>query len=176
MPVRYTLPFPDPAQVVSDVRHVVAQYDDFTADDVPMIPGGFVFASGTHDGCPLWHDAENRLMLAMESPRPELRDFPETPRFTLHTTEESGLPLEGLISSDDWGMVERAVRLARFVRACGLGFHPDTPGFDYVDRNGARTLSREDARAYEEDTMALSGAADLYDFGFTVWRAAGLSV
>lgn len=62
----------------------------------------------------------------------------------------------------------------KWVSKFGLGFHPDTPGADYVDSKGARCLTDTEAAQYDADMETLAGLGDQYEFGLDAMRAAGL--
>lgn len=59
---------------------------------------------------------------------------------------------------------------AKWVARLGLGFHPDTPGADYMP-----ALSAADIKQYDADMETLFGfPGDPYEAGMAAWKEAGL--
>jgi len=51
------------------------------------------------------------------------------------------------------------------VREIGLGFHPDSLGVDYTDRNGVRCFSDDEARRLDDAVTATFEFIDPYEVG-----------
>lgn len=61
---------------------------------------------------------------------------------------------------------ESAVRFVQWcVEVLGLGYHPDTPFSDYVDRDGRATFSSSEAARLEEAAERAFAFCDPYEIG-----------
>lgn len=154
------------------------EFPDFDRATLPRLPKGFTCAAWHNDSCPTWYEDDpaelepGKLMIAVDFPDPELREFPDSDRFTLHMVRKKDEGPEPVISSDDWEVVENAVRFIRYVRDLKLGFHVDTPGADYVNSDGSRTFAEKEAARLDITVETLR--MDPYETAFMVWRALGL--
>ena len=83
-----------------------------------------------------------------------LGDTPED-EFTVGLYNDDGDPIDtadvlpNLQAALDWAEAREIV--VRWFDRFGLGYHPDTRGADYVDQHGARSLTDEEAAAYDRD-------------------------
>jgi hypothetical protein len=164
------------------------EFPDFDPATMPEIPAGFAAAHWHHETCPHWIHGEDdvpHMELFIDYPDPERREFPDEARYSLHWLTA---PLKNLDSwlienTDDWAKILDAIRdieprriTAKWVRKLGRGFHPDTPGRDYVEgRSGVRCLTNAEADEYDADIdrlFALGG--DPYQHGLAAMRVAGL--
>lgn len=156
------------------------EFPDFDATTLPdSIPDGFLAAHWHNEPCPHWIREEedgNNLDLFIDYPNPANREFPDGRRFVLK--REDGSVIE---YTDRWWRVLDALEhlqgrtlAAKWVSRFGLGFHPDTPGQDYVNPDGARSLTDAEAAEYEADIDALFGFGDAYQHGLDAMRVAGL--
>lgn len=64
--------------------------------------------------------------------------------------------------------------LAWFVDVLGLGFHPDTRGADYVNRDGSRVFNDAQAAAVDALLDRILAHVDPYDAGVEEMRKQGL--
>jgi hypothetical protein len=160
---------------------IAREFPDFDLGTLPIIPDGFVCTAWHNDTCPTWHEGESlhepkpgELMLAIDYADKTLREFPESShdRFSLHIYADNSPTF--LVQSDDWAEIETAVTFARYVRLLGLGFHPDTRGDDYINGDGSRTFSDDEATAFDATVEAMFGLGDCYQFSLDIWRALGL--
>ncbi len=77
-------------------RTFQTEFPDFHAGDLPEIPAGFADVSWRNDACPSFENEDLGLILIIDFPRPEDREFPEAPRFQLCDRET----YEGLQTDD----------------------------------------------------------------------------
>lgn len=76
-------------------------FPDFVLD--VTIPAGFADVSYVNDSCPSWHDETNHLFLFVNYADPELREFPETPRFYLAKQNlQTDVSMTDLLLTNDW--------------------------------------------------------------------------
>lgn len=163
---------------MSDAAMVQREFPDFDLETLPTLPDGFTCAAWHNDSCPAWYEGDpavyeaGKLMIAVDYADPNLREFPEGDRFSLHMVRVADTSPEPLLSSDEWTDIEIAVRFIRYVRQFGLGFHPDTRGKDYVDSQGSRCFT--DSEAAEYDAVIANFDGDAYETAITVWKALNL--
>lgn len=167
-----------PRVTPEDAALLEREFPDFDRSTLPRLPEGFTCAAWHNDSCPLWYEGDpavqdpGKLMLAVDFADPDLREFPDSERFSLHMFRKEGGGPRLVISSDDWEVVENTVRFIRYVRDLKLGFHVDTPGADYVNLDGARTFTEEEATRLD---LTIEGLRmDAYELTFAVWRTYGL--
>lgn len=58
------------------------EFPDFPADAMPALPAGFADRSWKNDACPCFIHGETGVVLWIDHPIAEEREFPETPRFS----------------------------------------------------------------------------------------------
>lgn len=89
------------------------QFPDFELD--VAIPSGFVDTSFRNDICPSWTDAETGLQLFVDFKEPLDREFPESPRFTLHRADivDGKTSLTDIILTESWSDVLKAIDAQR---------------------------------------------------------------
>jgi hypothetical protein len=156
------------------------EFPDFDVATLPPLPDGFTCTAWHNESCPTWHEGDSShepkagdLMLAIDYADNARREMPGGQRFNLHMYGGDLSP-EYVFGSDDWAAIETAVQFARYVRTLGLGFHPDTRGEGYVNADGARTFSDDEAVAYDDTVEAMFGLCDCYQISLDIWRALGL--
>lgn len=96
------------------------------------------------------------------------------------TTEKRIETVQGLLS---WH-IETADDARAFVVDCiaffGLGWHPDTPGSDYVAydpaRSGARVFSGVEAETYDALLAESSSLVDVYGLGAEIFEKTAANV
>ena len=166
----------------SDADIIAREFPDFDLSTLPQIPDGFVSTAWHNESCPTWHEGDNLaspkqgdLMLAIDYADEALRECPGGEQFNLHMYDGAGSP-EFLVGSNDWVVIEDAVDFARYVRLLGLGFHPDTRGADYVNRDGSQTFTDAEAERYENIIGGTALNVDPYEFGMKIWTLMGLLV
>lgn len=153
------------------------EFPEFDVATLPAIPDGFECCAWRNDTLPLWYetsladDDATRMMIAIDYADASIREYPESPRFGLHMHDGDDCTPKFVCHSDDWGKIVAAVHFIRFVRKLGLAFHPDTRGADYINEDGSRTFSDDDARIYEASIDAVMDDTDAYEFGLRIWAA-----
>ena len=162
------------------VGDLTREFPRFDPASLPAIPAGFWPTHWRNDSQPTWHEKPSRpepgsLMLAIDFEADADRECPGDFRFNLMIYPGDCSP-EPLFGSDDWEEIEIVIRLVRYVRMFGLGFHPDTPGDQYVvGEAGTRCFSEAEAEAYDSDLdAAVDRLGDVYEITVVVWRALGL--
>jgi hypothetical protein len=168
-------------EVSRRVGRTAQEFPDYDLSTLPEIPDGFQSTAWHNESCPTWHERDSTsepkvgdLMLAIDYADESRREMPGGQRFNLHMYDGACEP-HPLISSDDWAVIEDAVSFARYVRRLGLGFHPDTRGDDYVNADGSRTFTDEEAADYDDAIEAASLGVDPYAFGIEIWETMGLT-
>jgi len=164
-----------------DILH--REFPDFDMATLPSIPETFTCYAWHQDSCPVWYDgnpAEPKaglLMLAIDFDDPELREYPESERFTLHLSLRDGQYPSPLMFTNKWEDIKAALKAIAYIRQLGLAFHPDTRGADYLDQGHRPTFTPEQAADYDATITALCATpADQYEFGLAVWRSMGHDV
>lgn len=177
-----------PADKSTLIGTLAYEFPDFDASTLPEIPEGFVNAHWHNETMPHWQFGEDydvpHMDLYIDYADPAQREFPESKRFTLHwayaPTEHTESWL--LEHTDDWAVILDGIEhmnariiCAKWVARFGLGFHPDTPGDDYVDGGGNRALTQAEASEYDDDMDLLCSLdGDPYEAGMNAMRVAGL--
>ena len=167
---------------VNQQELITREFPDFDQSTLPVIPDGFECTAWHNDTMPTWYeddmqDKASCMMIAIDFVDPDLREFPEEPcRFHLYMLPANDCSPHPVYSTNEWSEVESLVRLVRYVRAFGLGFHPDTRGSDYVNGDGARTFTDDEAGLYDATITAVCGLSslDIYEFSISIWNALGL--
>lgn len=172
----------DPVVTVDLLRR---EFPDFDQTTLPAIPEGFECTAWANDALPTWHEGQSadeplpgRLMIGIDFADKALREDPDPAikRFSLSIYFGDCSP-EPILDTDDWSVLEAAVRLVGYIRKLDLGFHPDTRGRDYVmHSDGSRVFTDAEADDIDACVAAVSGACDVYEFGLAVWKAMGLDV
>jgi hypothetical protein len=157
------------------------EFPEFDVATLPAIPDGFECCAWHNDTCPVWFetslapmdstDAATRMMIAIDYADASIREYPESPRFGLHMQDGDDCSPEIVCQSNDWSKIVAAVHFIRFVRKLGLAFHPDTRGVDYINEDGSRTFSDDEAEIYEASIDAVMDDTDAYEFGLRIWAA-----
>jgi hypothetical protein len=156
------------------------EFPDYPVADIPEFPEGFECAAWHNDTCPVFHEgtsaaepAPAAIMVAVDYADPTAREFPDTSRFGFHIYE--GGDFAAVHGSDDWREIRALIVYVRAVRSLAWGFHPDTPGREYVRHdNGERFYSEAQADELDAAVETVCGMTDPYELGFRVWRALGL--
>ena len=84
------------------------EFPDFEPATHPAIPEGFEDVSWHNETCPHFHNKALRLSIFVDFAAPEAREFPESPRFSVATTDDVGYPLDdqtGNPATDDWAEI-----------------------------------------------------------------------
>jgi hypothetical protein len=89
------------------------EFPDYPADAMPAMPAGFVDSSWKNDICPGFRNEKLNLVIYADFPNAADREFPEEPRFTLHSIVENDATGDTIAVSDDWN----EVYLAALIRA-----------------------------------------------------------
>lgn len=82
------------------------EFPDYPAADLPPIPAHWVDSSWRNEQCPHWAIGDS-LLVFVDYPEAAEREFPESPRFTVHRLVNGMFP-EGdsvVFSGDDWADV-----------------------------------------------------------------------
>ena len=160
------------------------EFPNFELATLPPIPAGFTCTAWHNNALPTWDEGQSadeqarRLVIGIDYADKALRDDPDPAikRFSLSIYMGDCSP-EPILDTDDWSVLEAAVRLVGYIRNLDLGFHPDTRGRDYVmHSDGSRVFTDAEADDIDACVAAVSGACDVYEFGLTVWKAMGLDV
>ncbi len=161
------------------------EFPDFDQATLPAIPNGFTCSAWHNNALPTWDEGQSadepqagRLVIGIDFADKSLREDPDPAikRFSLSIYFGDCSP-EPILDTDDWSVLEAAVRLVGYIRKLDLGFHPDTRGRDYVmHSDGSRVFSDAEADDIDACVAAVSGACDVYEFGLAVWKAMGLDV
>ena len=157
--------------------------------EMPAIPEGFDDTSWHHDVCPSFTSDALGLTVWINYPKVEDRENGDANRFILHRQRSGVEHGMWVLASDRWGQICDAIEAKRicdkWVAVLGLGFHPDTPGDQYVIGGGVWdqddaidpnwALSAKQANQYELDMAFLFAAAiDPYEYGIMAiedWEA-----
>jgi hypothetical protein len=161
-----------------DACDLGTEFPDYPLDSLPEIPGWLKGSHWHNEQCPSWryeHDGRF-LQLFVDYPKPETREHPESKRFTVNVGRQDGgeLTLDDVLHTDDWNDVMRHLLIGRWALRMALGFHPDTEGADYVDANGAASLTDDEATEYYNDIARARRLGDPYDASIAIWKALGL--
>lgn len=92
-----------------DARPWRNQFGDFDDTTMPVMPEGFEDESWENDTCPSFHHSALGLTIFVDYAKPEMREFPDSDRFTLHSdprdakgSRPADSQMEVLLSTDDW--------------------------------------------------------------------------
>jgi len=164
-----------------NVEKVTREFPDFDLATLPPMPEGFESTAWHNESCPTWHEGDctssikqGDLMLCVDYAEDTCRECPGGERFHVCMYDGSDNP-EVLFGTNDWAAIETAVAYVRYVRHLGLGFHVDTRGRCYVEHDGARTFSDDQAAEYDRVVDEVHGFTDPFELAFTVWRVLGLT-
>jgi hypothetical protein len=80
------------------------EFPDFPASDMPAIPAGWQDVSFRNDACPSF--SKGVFLLYVNYADPAKREFPETPRFSVHYFEGSH---PAICESDNWQEILDAI-------------------------------------------------------------------
>jgi hypothetical protein len=90
---------------MTDHTSLIREFPDFDIATLPAIPEGFVAAHWRYEPCPHW--TKRRLNLFVDFVDRDVREFPDSERFSLYWARDA----EGtgdlllLVSTDDWGVI-----------------------------------------------------------------------
>ena len=91
------------------------EFPDFDLATLPAIPDGFLCCAWHNDSCPVWYDADpdalkaGTRMLTIDFADPDMREWPECPRFTLHRVAVDDTSPEPVFSTDVWDDMLKAL-------------------------------------------------------------------
>lgn len=76
------------------------EFPDFSPSSLPSLPPTWEDTSWHNDVCPSWCTPDRGLQVFVDYEEPSMREFPDTPRFTV--VDQEG---EEVVSTDDWSEV-----------------------------------------------------------------------
>ena len=87
------------------------EFPHFDPATLPKLPNGFEDVSWRNDPCPCFFSEFLKLVIWVDFADPQLRVFPNAPRFTIYETDAVGVKVSGKqeFNTDDWAEVEKRV-------------------------------------------------------------------
>lgn len=85
------------------------EFPTFDVETLPRIPRGFIDESWGVEQCPSFRNEDLGLALFVDFENPDDREFPDSQRYTLHSTADDGHVVAVILSTDDWNLVEAFV-------------------------------------------------------------------
>jgi len=168
----------------ADAELIKREFPDYDVTTLPAMPDGFECTAWHNDAMPVWFEGSSNDKLSPgvmqisadfpnEADREYQGEYPGIKRFAVQMHTHDG-QWEFVLETDEGNEIVPVVAYVRYVRRLGLGFHVDTRGRSYVDGNGARVFTDDEADEYDRVVDAVHGFADPYELAIKIWKIMGL--